>query len=126
MEKHVMASANARSTQDYQAMDAAHHMHAFLDQRALNLEGPRVMVRGAGLNLWDSEGKQYLDGMSGLWCTNLGYGRPELISAATRQMEQLSYYNLFFHTTHPAVLELSERLFELLPGDYSHVIYTNS
>jgi len=121
-----MASANARSTQDYQAMDAAHHMHAFLDQRALNLEGPRVMVRGAGLNLWDSEGKQYLDGMSGLWCTNLGYGRPELISAATRQMEQLSYYNLFFHTTHPAVLELSERLFELLPGDYSHVIYTNS
>lgn len=115
-----------RSTKEYQALDAAHHIHAFLDQKALNQEGPRVMVKAQGLHLWDSEGKQYLDGMSGLWCTNIGYGRRELIDAATKQMEQLSYYNLFFHTTHPAVLELSERLFELLPKHYSHAIYTNS
>ncbi|WP_062787880.1 aspartate aminotransferase family protein [Aquitalea pelogenes] len=115
-----------RSTADYQAMDAAHHIHAFLDQKALNEEGPRVITRGEGLYVWDSEGKQYLDGMSGLWCTNVGYGRQELIDAATRQLKELSYYNMFFHTTHPAVVELSERLFSLLPGSYSHVIYTNS
>lgn len=85
------------------------------------------MVRGSGLRLWDSDGNSYLDGMAGLWCTQVGYGRPELVAAASRQMEQLSYYNLFFNTTHPAVLELSERLFELLPGNrFSHVIYTNS
>jgi adenosylmethionine-8-amino-7-oxononanoate aminotransferase len=118
--------SNARSTAQYQALDAAHHIHAFLDQKALNQEGPRVMVRGEGVHLWDSDGKQYLDGMSGLWCTNIGYGRRELIEAASRQMEQLSYYNLFFHTTHPAVVELSEKLFDLLPGRYSHAIYTNS
>ncbi|MCW3479416.1 aspartate aminotransferase family protein [Neisseriaceae bacterium JH1-16] len=118
-------SANS-TTQHYQAIDAAHHIHAFLDQKALNQEGPRVIVKGEGVYLWDSEGKQYLDGMSGLWCTNIGYGRRDLIKAANQQMEQLSYYNLFFHTTHPAVNELSERLFELLPGHYSHVIYTNS
>jgi len=119
-------SPDLSDTQRYQAIDAAHHINAFLDQRALNREGPRVMVRGRGVHLWDSDGKQYLDGMSGLWCTNIGYGRQDLVKAAARQMEELSYYNLFFHTTHPAVNELSERLFELLPGQFSHAIYTNS
>ncbi|SCK29432.1 aspartate aminotransferase family protein [Vogesella sp. LIG4] len=114
------------ATQRYQAIDAAHHINAFLDQKALNQEGPRVMARGQGVYLWDTEGNKYLDGMSGLWCTNVGYGRQDLIAAATKQLEQLSYYNVFFHTTHPAVNELTERLFSLLPGDYSHVVYTNS
>ncbi|MBT8769389.1 aspartate aminotransferase family protein [Metapseudomonas boanensis] len=115
-----------RETRDYQAADAAHHIHAFLDQKALNAEGPRVIVGGERLHLWDNDGKRYLDGMSGLWCTNLGYGRKDLTAAATRQLEQLPYYNMFFHTTHPAVVELSELLFSLLPGHYSHAIYTNS
>ena len=115
-----------RRTEDYQKSDAAHHIHAFLDQKALNAEGPRVIVRGEGLYLWDSEGTRYLDGMSGLWCTQLGYGRRDLTAAAAAQMDQLAYYNMFFHTTHPAVIELSELLFSLLPGHYSHVIYTNS
>src|SRR5471030_740183 len=115
-----------RETRDYQAADAAHHIHAFVDQKALNDEGPRVMVRGERLHLWDNDGRRYLDGMSGLWCTNLGYGRQDLAAAATRQLEQLPYYNMFFHTTHPQVIELSELLFSLLPGHYSHAIYTNS
>ncbi|WP_153785938.1 aspartate aminotransferase family protein [Pseudomonas sp. EMN2] len=118
--------APQRQTQDYQQADAAHHIHAFLDQKALNAEGPRVMVRGERLNLWDNDGKRYLDGMSGLWCTQLGYGRRDLTAAAAAQMDQLAYYNMFFHTTHPAVIELSELLFSLLPGHYSHAIYTNS
>lgn len=117
---------SARATRDYQQLDAAHHINAFLDQKALNQEGPRVMAEGKGVYLWDTDGNKYLDGMSGLWCTNIGYGRQDLIDAATRQLQQLSYYNTFFHTTHPAVNELSERLFSLLPGNYSHVIYTNS
>ncbi|WP_339489804.1 aspartate aminotransferase family protein [Pseudomonas sp. EL_65y_Pfl2_R95] len=115
-----------RTTEDYQALDAAHHIHAFLDQKALNAEGARVMVKGQGLNLWDNDGNRFLDGMSGLWCTNLGYGRQDLVAAATSQLEQLPYYNMFFHTTHPAVIELSELLFSLLPAHYSHAIYTNS
>ncbi|MFJ7790542.1 aspartate aminotransferase family protein [Pseudomonas sp. p21] len=118
--------APQRQTRDYQASDAAHHIHAFLDQKALNAEGPRVIVGGERLHLWDSEGKRYLDGMSGLWCTQLGYGRRDLTAAAAAQMDQLAYYNMFFHTTHPAVIELSELLFSLLPGHYSHAIYTNS
>ena len=54
-----------RTTQDYQRSDAAHHLHAFVDQKALNEEGARVMVRGEGVHLWDNDGNRYLDGMSG-------------------------------------------------------------
>jgi len=114
------------STREYQVLDAAHHIHAFLDQKKLNAEGARVIVRGEGLNLWDTDGKRYLDGMAGLWCTYLGYGRKDLNAAAFKQMEELVYYNLFFHTTHPRVVELSELLFDILPSRYSHAIYTNS
>jgi putrescine aminotransferase len=116
----------ARSTRDYQALDAAHHIHAFLDQKELNEKGALVITKGQGLNLWDIDGKRYLDGMSGLWCTALGYGRTDLNEAASRQLAELPYYNLFFHTTHPRVIELSELLFSLLPAHYSHAIYTNS
>lgn len=122
----MTALAAQRTTQDYQDIDAAHHIHAFLDQKALNAEKPRVITKGYGAYVEDSDGKKYLDGMSGLWCTNIGYGRKDLIAAASKQMEDLSYYNMFFHTTHPAVVELSNRLFELLPKRYSHVVYTNS
>lgn len=115
-----------RTTREYQKLDAAHHIHAFVDQKELNEKGALVITRGQGLNLWDSNGKRYLDGMSGLWCTALGYGRADLTAAATRQMEELAYYNLFFHTTHPRVIELSELLFSLLPDHYSHAVYTNS
>ncbi len=115
-----------RSTRDYQTSDAAHHLHAFVDQKALNAQGPRVMVRGEGVYLWDNDGNRYLDGMSGLWCTNVGYGRKELVDAAAAQMKELSYYNMFFHTTHPSVINLSEKLFSLLGGKFSHVVYTNS
>jgi len=114
------------STREYQALDAAHHIHAFLDQKKLNAEGARVIVRGEGLNLWDTDGNRYLDGMAGLWCTYLGYGRKDLNAAAFKQMEELVYYNLFFHTTHPRVVELSELMFDILPPHYSHAIYTNS
>jgi len=107
------------STSEYQALDAAHHIHAFLDQKALNEKGALVIAKGQGLNLWDTDGKRYLDGMSGLWCTALGYGRADLNAAATRQLEELPYYNLFFHTTHPRVVELSELLFSLLPKHYA-------
>jgi len=116
----------SHSTREYQTLDAAHHIHAFLDQKKLNAEGARVIVRGEGLNLWDTDGNRYLDGMAGLWCTYLGYGRKDLNAAAFKQMEELVYYNLFFHTTHPRVVELSELLFDILPPRYSHAIYTNS
>src|SRR5687768_419735 len=71
-----------RGTRDWQELDARHYMHPFTDFRALAAEGSRVIVRGEGVHLHDSEGQEILDAMSGLWCVNIGYGRHELADAA--------------------------------------------
>jgi putrescine---pyruvate transaminase len=117
---------STHSTAELQAIHAARHMHPFEDQKNITGTNTRVMVHGDGVYLRDSEGKTYLDGMAGLWCTAVGYGRKELVDAAARQMQQLAYYNLFFKTTHPPVIELSEKLFTLLPDSFSRIVYTNS
>lgn len=117
--------AHADKTQ-WRQMDAAHHLHPFSDNGALKEHGVRVMTHGEGVWLTDADGHRILDGMAGLWCVNIGYGRPELAEAAARQMQQLAYYNTFFKTTHPAVAELSALLAEVAPPGFRHVFYTNS
>ncbi|MCP4047129.1 MAG: aspartate aminotransferase family protein, partial [Gammaproteobacteria bacterium] len=67
-----------------------------------------------------------LDGMAGLWCVNVGYGRQELIDAATRQMQQLPYYNSFFQTAHPPAIELSTALSDISPPQFNHAFFTGS
>ena len=115
-----------RTTQAWQALDAAHHLHPFSDAHSLNQLGSRVVMRGEGVRIWDSEGQCIIDGMAGLWCVNLGYGRKELAEAAYQQMLELPFYNTFFKTTHPSVIELSALLAELTPPQFNHVFLTNS
>jgi len=117
---------NHMPTAELQALDAAHHMHPFTDAKGLEKKGARVMVRGKGVWLTDSEGNQIIDGMAGLWCVNIGYGRPELAAVAARQMEELSYYNTFFQTTHVPAIALAARIAELAPGDLNHVFFAGS
>jgi putrescine aminotransferase len=116
----------ARSTKEYQSLHAARHLHPMHDQTIVDPDTTRVIVNAQGMYVWDSEGKRYLDGMAGLGCTAVGYGRRELVEAATRQLRDLSYYNLHFNTTHPPVVELSEKIFGLLPKKYGRIVYTNS
>lgn len=119
--------ANTRPTADLQAVDLAHHLHPFTDHKELAAEGgPRIITHGEGVWLWDSEGRRLLDGMAGLWCVNIGYGRPEPGAAAQRQMDRLAYYNTFFKTSHEPVVDLSERLGALLPEGIDHVFFANS
>ncbi|KQQ47486.1 aminotransferase [Duganella sp. Leaf126] len=109
-----------------QKLDTAHYLHPFTDHRTLGEQGARVMVRGEGIYLWDSEGNQILDGMSGLWCVNVGYGRKSISDAVYRQMETLPFYNSFFNTTNvPAVL-LANKLAAISPPQFQHVYFTNS
>ena len=98
---------NHLPTADLQALDAAHHLHPFTDTATLNLKGARVITRADGVYLTDSDGHHILDAMAGLWCVNIGYGRAELADAARHQMLQLPYYNTFFQTAHPPVIELA-------------------
>ncbi|MDP5291435.1 aspartate aminotransferase family protein [Oceanimonas sp. CHS3-5] len=109
-----------------QQLDASHHLHPFTDPHALQQKGTRVIERGEGVYLWDADGHRLLDGMAGLWCVNLGYGREELIEAANAQLRRLPYYNLFFQTTHPPAAELAATLAGILPGDMQHLFFTGS
>ena len=107
-------------------LDAAHYLHPFTDHAALKAKGVRVMVRGEGIYLWDSEGNKILDGMSGLWCVNVGYGRTRISDAVHRQMETLPFYNSFFNTTNIPALTLAALLVELSPPQFNHVFFTGS
>ncbi|MBM4239260.1 MAG: aspartate aminotransferase family protein [Gammaproteobacteria bacterium] len=122
----MTASSKARKTREWQALDAAHYLHPFTDTRALAERGTRVITRADGVYLYDSEGNRILDGMSGLWCVALGYGRRELAEAAYRQMQELPYYNSFFQCANPPAIELAARLAELSPPQFKHVFFTGS
>ena len=107
--------------------DLAHHLHPFTDYKALAEEGGgRVITHADGVYLWDADGRRYLDGMAGLWCVNVGYGRRELVAAAAQQMTELPFYNTFFKTTTPPAAELSRVLSDLTPGNFNHVFFANS
>jgi putrescine---pyruvate transaminase len=114
------------STAELQALDREHHLHPFTDTAALARAGVRIITRAAGVYLWDSEGRRLIDGMAGLWCVNLGYGRKELAEAAYRQMLELPYYNAFFKTATPPAIELSKVLADLAPAGLDHVFYASS
>lgn len=115
------------TTRQWQALDAAHYLHPFTDHLGLRAGGARVIVRGEGAYVFDSDGNRILDGLSGLGNVALGYGRPELARAAAEQMAELSYCQSFFRTTHPAAIRLAERLSRLLPGGHlNHVFFQSS
>ncbi|KQP21486.1 aspartate aminotransferase family protein [Pseudorhodoferax sp. Leaf267] len=115
-----------RSTQDWQRADAAHFLHPFTDFQSLARKGSRIITRAEGIHLHDSEGHRILDAMSGLWCVNVGYGRQELVDAATRQMQELPFYNAFFQTATPPAIELAELLAQVTPRQFQHVFFAGS
>ena len=118
---------NNEAKLDLRGIDAAHHLHPFTNNKRLAEEGgPMVIDRGKGCYLWDENGHRYLDAMAGLWCVNVGYGRPELAEAARAQIEKLSYYNSFFKTTTAPTAKLAGRLAEITPAGLEHVLFTNS
>jgi putrescine aminotransferase len=110
----------------WRELDRRHHLHPFTNAAELAGKGARIITRAEGCWLWDSDGHKILDGMAGLWCVNVGYGRAELVEAARRQMAELPYYNTFFQCATPAVVELAARLAELAPPGIERVFYTNS
>ncbi|TDK50007.1 aspartate aminotransferase family protein [Antarcticimicrobium luteum] len=117
------AITNHMPTAELQALDSAHHMHPFTNGDELAAKGARVITRAKGVYLTDSEGVEILDGMAGLWCVNIGYGRDELAEVAARQMRELPYYNTFFQTTHVPAIALASKIAELAPGDLNHVFF---
>ena len=108
------------------ALDQAHHLHPFTDLAAYAKSGGRLFTRGEGIYVYDDEGNEILDGMSGLWCTNLGYSQPSIVSAVAEQLERLPYYNNFFNCSNDVAVELASKLVGFLPEGFDHVFFTNS
>ncbi|CAN1563915.1 BioA Adenosylmethionine-8-amino-7-oxononanoate aminotransferase [Paracoccaceae bacterium] len=117
---------NHMPTAELQALDAAHHMHPFTDNKALAKKGVRIMKSAKGVWLTDTEGHKIIDGMAGLWCVNIGYGRKELAEVAARQMEELAYYNTFFQTSHVPAIALAAKIAEVAPEGMNHVFFAGS
>jgi 4-aminobutyrate---pyruvate transaminase len=101
-------------------------LHPYTDLAAFRDAGPLVIERAKGVYVYDAAGKEYIEGMSGLWCTALGYGNEELIEAAASQMRKLSFAHLFNGRSHDPAIELAERLKELAPVPISKVFFCNS
>ncbi|MFT4076956.1 MAG: aspartate aminotransferase family protein [Asticcacaulis sp.] len=115
-----------RTTSDWQAADRAHHLHSFTDPAVIRDKGSRIITSGEGCYVIDSDGRRILDGMAGLWCVNIGYGRPELADAAHSQMTALPYYNNHFQSATPSMIALAETLAELTPKGINHFTFANS
>ena len=85
-----------------------------------------IVSKGKGIYVYDDQGKEYIEGLAGLWCTSLGFGEPRLVKAAERQMSQLPYYHAFAHKTSDISIDLAEKLIELAPVPMSKVFFANS
>jgi putrescine aminotransferase len=121
-----MAASEKRSRQDWQELDKDHHLHPFTDHKALHEKRSRIITRAEGSYIFDADGNRILDGMSGLWCVNVGYGQQSLVDAATRQLEELPYYNNFFQCAHPPSIELAALLQEVSQPHISRVFFAGS
>ncbi|MFZ4689223.1 MAG: aminotransferase [Polymorphobacter sp.] len=108
-------------------LDVAHHLPAQQDYRLMqDIGGSRIITRAQGCHIFDGDGNKLLDGMAGLWCVQVGYGRTELAQAAHDQMLELPFYNTFFKTAAPPTIQLAARVSQLLGGHFSHVFFNSS
>lgn len=112
---------------ELRALDVAHHLAPHQDHGLMrDIGGARIITGADGCYIQDGDGVRLLDGMAGLWCVQVGYGREELAKAAYEQMNQLAFYNAFFKTAAPPTIELAAKISSLLGGHFSHVFFANS
>jgi adenosylmethionine-8-amino-7-oxononanoate aminotransferase len=110
-------------TQDIWQKDKDHFIHPWTDFSTFQEQGSMVVAESEGAYIFDSDGKRYLDGIGGLWCVNVGYGRAEIGRAMAEQATKMTYYSSFGHHTTVPVAELSAKLASLAPGPLNHVLY---
>ncbi len=106
--------------------DKQHQLHPYTDARVHEEVGPLIIERGEGIHVYDDQGKQYIEAMSGLWSTALGFSNERLIKAAEKQLRQLPFYHLFSHKSHAPSIELADKLIAMAPVPMSKVFFTNS
>lgn len=106
-------------------LDRDFMLHPVTNLRQHAATGALIFERGEGVRLWDTDGKQYIDGFAGLWNVNVGHGRKELAEAGRAQLEQLAFQPTFFGLATPPVIELAAKLARMLPGTINHFNFTS-
>lgn len=101
-------------------------IHPYTNLDAFRAAGPMIIERGEGIHVWDADGRKYIEGLAGLWCTALGYNEPELIEAANEQLRQLPFTHVFGGKSHERAAELAEKLKSIAPHKASKVLFCGS
>jgi len=104
--------------------DRAHVIHPYTDFSTFKEEGSQVIERASGMYVSDTDGREMLDGIAGLWCVNIGHGRQEMADTIAAQVMNMEYYNPFGHSSNIPAATLGAKLAELAPGNLNHVYYT--
>ena len=108
------------------ARDIAYYLHPYTNLKVHEKEGPLVITEGKGIYVYDENGKAYIEGLAGLWCTALGFDEERLVEAAMAEMRKLPYYHSFSHKSHVVGIDLAEKLVQMAPVPMSKVFFTNS
>jgi 4-aminobutyrate--pyruvate transaminase len=115
-----------RHLSNFEMRDVEALLHPTTNLATHRTAGPLVLDRGEGVYVYDTAGKRYIEGLSGLWCAGLGYGNEELVAAAAEQMRKLSFTHLFGGRSHEPAIALAEKIKELVPAPTSKVFFTSS
>jgi len=121
-----MKNSSMTTTSALWQKDRAHFLHPWTHFDTFKRDGSLVIQKARGAYVWDASGKRYLDGIGGLWCVNIGYGREEMAQAIADQVRTLSYSNCFTDCTNEPATELAAKLADLAPGSLNHVAYSVS
>ncbi len=109
-----------------ESRDIAHYLHPYTNLATHEVTGPQIVTKGRGVYVTDESGKEYIEGLAGLWCASFGFGEEELVTAATEQLRTLPYYHGFAgKSVHPAI-DLAELLKDIAPVSFSKVFFANS
>jgi 4-aminobutyrate--pyruvate transaminase len=108
------------------AIDVAYQLHPYTNLAVHEDKGPFIITRGEGIYVFDDDGKRYIEGLAGLWCTSLGFSEPRLVQAAKRQMETLPYSHTFTHRSTLPTIELAEKLISIAPAPLTKAYFVNS
>jgi 4-aminobutyrate--pyruvate transaminase len=109
-----------------QARDIAHVLHPYTHLAKHQETGPLILTRGQGIRVFDDAGKEYIEGLAGLWCASLGFNETELVDAAIKQMRELPYYHGFGSKSTLPSIDLAEKLKAMAPANFSKVLFVNS
>ena len=122
MDKTTISKYN---TKDLWKKDHDHVIHPYTNFQKFDTEGSVIYTEGKDHFVYDSDGKEYIDGIAGLWCVNIGHGRKEIADCMAEQAMKLAYYNTFEDASSPPAAELAAKLAQLAPGTLNHVFLWN-